>query len=116
MKYILFFLTTILVSFSNAQNLKIQWQDESGRSFNIIAPTGELGYTLLPGDRIQYNLNGNPNRVGDVYISYNLNGQVNRVGNVYMTYGITGRLMRVGNLYVSYNFNGQITGTTGSVN
>lgn len=116
MKYILYFLTTILVSFANAQNLKIQWQDESGRAFNIIAPTGELGYTLLPGDRIQYNMNGNPNKVGDVYISYNLNGQVNRVGNVYMTYGITGRLMRVGNLYVSYNFNGQITGTTGSVN
>ena len=116
MKYILYFLTTILVSFVKAQNLKVQWQDESGRAFNIIAPTGELGYTLLPGDKIQYNINGNPNKVGDVYISYNFNGQVNRVGNVYMTYGLTGRLMRVGNMYISYNFNGQITGTTGSVN
>jgi hypothetical protein len=116
MKYVLYFLTTILVSFVHAQNLKVQWQDESGRAFNIIAPTGELGYTLLPGDKIQYNINGNPNKVGDVYISYNFNGQVNRVGNVYMTYGLTGRLMRVGNMYISYNFNGQITGTTGSVN
>jgi hypothetical protein len=116
MKYILYFLTTILVSFANAQNLKIQWQDESGRDFNIIAPTGELGYTLLAGDKIEY-LFDLVIKVGNTHINYNyLNDKVMDVGKIHIYYDFSGRLSKVGGLTIEYNYSGKITGTSGTVN
>lgn len=118
MKYILFFLTTIIVSFVNAQNLKIQWQDESGRAFNIIAPTGELGYTLLAGDKIEYNhFSGLVSQVGNTHIYYNyFNDKVTEVGKIHIYYDYSGRLSQVGGLIIEYNYSGKITGTSGTVN
>jgi hypothetical protein len=118
MKYILYFLTTILVSFVNAQNLKVQWQDESGRAFNIIAPTGELGYTLLAGDKIQYNhFTDLPIQVGNTHINYNgFNDKVTEVGKIYIYYDFSGRLSKVGGLTIEYDYSGKITGTSGTVN
>jgi hypothetical protein len=116
MKYILYFLTTILVSFVNAQNLKVQWQDESGRAFNIIAPTGELGYTLLAGDKIEY-LFDLVIKVGNTHINYNyLNDKVMDVGKIHIYYDFSGRLSQVGGLTIEYNYSGKITGTSGTVN
>jgi|LakMenEpi03Aug12_release.lakeMendotaPanAssembly.Ray.scaffolds.fasta_scaffold678576_2 hypothetical protein len=118
MKYTLYILTTIFVSFSNAQNLKIQWQDESGRVFNINAPTGELGYTLLAGDKIEYNhFSGLVSQVGNTHIFYNyFNDKVTEVGEIHIYYDYSGRLSQVGGLKIEYNYSGKITGTSGTVN
>lgn len=117
MKYIQYFLTTILVSFTNAQNLKIQWQDESGRAFYIIAPTGELGYTLLAGDKIEYNLfSGLVSQVGNTHIYSNyINVKVTEFDEIHIYYDYSGRLSKEGGLIREYNYSGKITGTSGTV-
>ena len=98
-----------------AQGVKVKWQDSSGREFSIVAPSGELGYSMLAGDKIAYNFSNQVSRVGDVAISYNFSNQVSRVGDVSINYNFSNQVSQVGGLKIQYNFSNQVTGTSGSV-
>ena len=69
--FILFF---PIVTF--AQGVKVKWQDSSGREFSIVAPSGELGYSMLVGDKIAYNFSNQVSQVGGLKIQYNFSNQV----------------------------------------
>ena len=98
-----------------AQGVKVKWQDSSGREFSIVAPSGELGYSMLVGDQIAYNFSNQVSKVGDVVIFYNFSNQVSRVGDVTIHYNFSNQVSQVGGLRIQYNFSNQITGTSGSV-
>jgi len=110
---VLVFLTFAATIYS--QEMKIKWQDDSGREFGITAPSGNFSFSMLQGDNISYNFNGKVQKIGNVYISYDFNDRVQKVGNVYVSYDFNGRVQKVGNLYIRYDYNGRVTGTTGSV-
>ena len=80
--------------------MKIKWEDEKGREFAIIAPSGEFTYGMIQGDNI----------------SYDYSGKVSKVGTVYISYDYSGRVSKIGGLYVKYDYSGRISGTSGSVN
>tara|TARA_B100000780_G_scaffold75010_1_gene50457 strand:- start:538 stop:888 length:351 start_codon:yes stop_codon:yes gene_type:complete len=111
---ILTFLAFSIFSFS--QEVKIKWEDSSGREFSISAPSGEFSYGMISGDRVSYNYSNKVSRVGSVSISYNYSDKVSRVGSVSISYDYSDRVSRVGGLRISYNYNGQISRTSGSVN
>ena len=98
------------------ENVKIKWEDYSGREFAITAPSGQFTYGMIQGDNISYDFSERVSKVGSVYISYDLSGRVSKVGSVYISYDLSGRVSKVGGLYIKYNFNGKISGTSGSVN
>ena len=126
---ILIFILTPYVS--EAQTLKIKWLDAFGREFGIVAPTGDLSYSLLPGDKIEYerygDFVGKIRQIGNVRIEYerygDLKGKVIKVGDVrieYENYGTNkGRLRKVGGLTIEYEEYGALAGkirkTTGQV-
>jgi hypothetical protein len=116
MKNIILTSFILLSNFLFSQEMKIKWQDNDGREFNIIAPTGELSYGMLSNDRISYDYNGRVSKIGSVYVSYDYNGRISKVGSVYISFDYNGRLSKVGGMYVKYDYQGRVTGTSGEVN
>lgn len=128
-----FFLSIFLFcySLSIAQSLKIKWIDDFGREFGIVAPAGEFSYSMLPGDKIEYeqygDLVGQIRQIGNVNIEYerygDLKGKITKIGNIkieYENYGVNkGRLRKVGGLTIEYETYGALAGkirkTTGQV-
>ncbi len=126
----LFFLLTAS-NYSTGQSLKIKWSDNYGREFGVVAPSGEFSYSMLPGDKLEYeeygDLAGEIYKIGNVKIEYqrygDLKGKVISVGNVkleYEEYGPSkGRLRKVGGLTIEYETYGALAGkirkTTGQV-
>ena len=100
MKKLLILTFLAFSTFSFSQEVKIKWEDSSGREFSISAPSGEFSYGMISGDRV----------------SYNYSDKVSRVGSVSISYDYSDRVSRVGGLRISYNYNGQISRTSGSVN
>jgi hypothetical protein len=125
--YFLFFISNI----ASGQSLKIKWSDNFGREFSIIAPSGEFNYSIISGDRIEYeqygDFAGQVVKIGNVKIEYerygDLKGKVAKVGYVnmeYEQYGANkGRLIKVGGLKIEYEEYGPQAGkirrTTGQV-
>jgi hypothetical protein len=116
MKSLLFFVFTAFTTIVYSQDMKIKWEDEKGREFAIIAPSGEFTYGMIQGDNISYDYSGKVSKVGNVYISYDYSGKVSKVGTVYISYDYSGRVSKIGGLYVKYDYSGRISGTSGSVN
>ena len=104
------------IAYSYGQGVRINWEDNQGRTFTISAPSGNFSYSMIQGDNIGYDYSGKVNQVGSTYISYDYSGKVNQVGSVYISYDYSGKVNKVGNLYVSYDSSGRFTGTSGSVN
>jgi hypothetical protein len=127
----LFFLFIFCSEISLGQGLRIEWTDNYGRDFYVIAPSGEFNYSMISGDRIEYekygDFAGQVIKIGNVYIEYerygDLKGKITKVGNVrleYELYGANkGRLAKVGGLTIKYELYGlnagRITGTSGHV-
>ena len=45
----------LLISFiSNSQDMKIKWLDNSGREFSISTISNSFTYSMISGDRIEY--------------------------------------------------------------
>ncbi len=116
MRQLIFISALFMCTISFSQEMKIKWEDSDGREFSIYAPSGELSYGMLQGDRITYDFKGRVSKVGNTYISYNFNGRVSKVGDVYILFDFNGRLSKVGGLYIQYNFQGRVIGTSGRVN
>lgn len=132
-KYLKLLVLFLFVGFNQtfAQSLKINWEDDYGREFSILAPSGDFTYSVLPGDRIEYeqygDLAGEIRKVGNVYITHemygDLKGKITKVGSVrieYQEYGeLKGRVKKVGGLTVEYEeygvSKGKIKKTTGQV-
>lgn len=118
-------------NYTLGQSLKIKWADNYGREFGVMAPTGEFSYSMLPGDKLEYeeygDLAGQISKIGNVRIEYqrygDLKGKVISVGSVkleYEEYGPSkGRLWKVGGLKIEYEeygpSKGKIYRTTGQV-
>ena len=99
MKNLILFILVTFSTLAYSQGMKIKWEDNDGREFSIIAPSGDFSYGMLAGDNISYNYSGNVSKVGQVYISYNYSGNVSKVGG----------------LYIKYDYSGRVSGTSGSV-
>ena len=99
MKNLILFILVTFSTLAYSQGMKIKWEDNDGREFSIIAPSGDFSYGMLVGDNISYNYSGNVSKVGQVYISYNYSGNVSKVGG----------------LYIKYDYSGRVSGTSGSV-
>ncbi len=132
LKYNIILLCFILIPFaSEGQALKIKWIDDAGREFAISAPTGDFSYSMLPGDKLEYerygDFVGKIRQIGDVKIEYerygDFKGKIIKVGYVkveYENYGPNkGRLVKVGGLRIEYEEYGPLAGkirkTTGQV-
>ena len=101
MKKLLFtlFLTIPFIGFG--QSMKIKWEDRDGREFSLNTHTGQFSYSMVAGDKLEYN-NG--------YSSYDTGpkGTIRSVGSIKVEWN---------NGYSSYDTGpkGTIRGTTGSV-
>jgi len=115
MKNLILFILVTFSTLAYSQGMKIKWEDNDGREFSIIAPSGDFSYGMLAGDNISYNYSGNVSKVGQVYISYNYSGNVSKVGSVYISYNYSGNVSKVGGLYIKYDYSGRVSGTSGSV-
>lgn len=132
--YSLFLLVFSLMTYG--QDMKIKWSDNDGREFSITCISGEFSYSMISGDRIEYEPSyssnaGKVRKVGSVLIqyepSYSSNaGKVSKVGSVLIEYEPTyssnaGKIRKVGGLTVeyepSYSTNaGKVRSTRGNVN
>ena len=111
--YTLLLLSFSLMSFG--QDMKINWSDRDGREFSITCISGEFSYSMIAGDRIEYEPSYSDNA-----------GDVRKVGSVSIEYEPSysdnaGKIRKVGGLTVeyepSYSDNaGKIRSTHGSVN
>jgi hypothetical protein len=114
-----FFLATVLLAFSTfaySQEMKIRWEDDMGREFEISAPSGNFSYGMLSGDDVHYDWKGRVDKVGDVRVHYDWKERVDEVGDVRVHYDHNDRLDGVGSLSINYDYKGRISGTSGSVN
>ena len=112
----LIFITAPLLCFS--QGMKINWEDYSGREFSINTHARNFEYSMISGDKLNYNgrydsgPDGSIKSVGSVKIYYN--GRYDS--------GPEGTIKSVGGLKIYYNGrydsgpDGSIKSTSGSVN
>jgi len=134
----LIFITAPLLCFS--QGMKINWEDYSGREFSINTHSRNFEYSMISGDKLNYNgrydsgPDGSIKSVGSVKIYYNgrydsgPDGSIKSVGSVKIYYngrydsGPEGTIKSVGGLKIYYNGrydsgpDGSIKSTSGSVN
>jgi len=131
--YTLLLLSFSLMSFG--QDMKIKWSDSDGREFSITCISAEFSYSMVAGDRIEYEPSYSDNagkirKVGSVRIEYEPSysdnaGKIQKVGSVRIEYEPSysdnaGKIRKVGGLTVeyepSYSDNaGKIRSTRGSV-
>ena len=134
-----FFYTFFLFAISTVsygQDMKVKWSDIDGREFSITCISGEFGYSMISGDRIEYEPSyssnaGKVKKIGSALIeyepSYSSNaGKIKKVGSVSIIYepsysSNAGKIKSVGGLTVeyepSYSSNaGKIKLTRGNVN
>ena len=111
--YSLFLLVFSMITYG--QDMKVKWSDSDGREFSITCISGEFSYSMISGDKIEYEP------------SYSSNaGKVRKVGSVLIEYepsysSNAGKIRKVGGLTVeyepSYSSNaGKIKSTRGNVN
>jgi hypothetical protein len=132
--YTLFLLLISMISYG--QDMKIKWSDFDGREFSISCFTGEFAYSMISGDKIEYepsysNNAGKVRKIGSVLIEYepaysNNAGKVKKVGSILIEYepsysNNAGKIKKVGGLTVEYepsysNNAGKIKSTRGNVN
>ena len=111
--YTLFLLVFSMISYG--QDMKIKWSDVAGREFSITCISGEFNYSMIPGDRIEYEPTFSSNA-----------GKVSKIGSVRIEYEPTyssnaGKIRKVGGLTVEYEPTyssnaGKIRATRGNVN
>jgi hypothetical protein len=116
MKILLVFVFMMFSTVAYSQGVRIKWEDNQGREFEISAPSGSFSYGMIQGDNISRDYSGKVSQVGSTFISYNYSGKVSQVGSVYISYDYNGKVSQVGGLYIKYDYNGNVTGTSGSVN
>jgi hypothetical protein len=108
------------------QSMNISWEDRDGREFSINTHSGNFQYSMISGDKIDYN-----DKYDDRHKS-GIVGKVKSIGNVKIVYyekyddrhksGIVGYIKAVGGLKVYYNEKyddgplGSIKNSSGSVN
>ena len=83
-----------LMSFG--QDMKIKWSDSDGREFSITCILAEFSYSMVAGDRIEYepsysDNSGKVQKVGPVRIEYEPSysdnaGKIRKVGSVRIEY------------------------------
>ena len=126
MKKLLILTIALAPLFLFSQGMKITWEDLKGREFSLNTHTGIFQYSMIAGDKIDYN-----DKYDDKYKS-GIVGKVKSVGNVKVVYydkyddkyksGIVGYIKSVGGLKVYYNEKyddgptGSIKNSSGSVN
>ena len=111
--YTLFLLVFSMISYG--QDMKIKWSDVAGREFSITCISGEFNYSMIPGDRIEYEPSFSSNA-----------GKVSKIGSVRIEYEPTfssnaGKVSKVGSVRIEYEptFSsnaGKIRATRGNVN
>ena len=133
MKKLLSILLLTIPFFGFGQSMNISWEDRDGREFSINTHSGNFQYSMISGDKIDYNdkyddrhksgIVGKVKSIGNVKIVYyekyddrhksGIVGKVKSVGNVKIVYyekyddrhksGIVGYIKAVGGLKVYYN-------------
>ena len=119
MKYFLILLLfSIKTSQSFSQETLIRWTDKEGRKFGISAPSGNMSYGMIPGDRIEYGsqYSDNPGKIikiGNQYIEYGSKysdypGKIIRIGAVIIEYAASysddaGKIIKIGGLRINYS-------------
>lgn len=136
MKSTLTLFLLFLINLTFGQDMRIKWFDSEGREFSITCISGEFGYSMISGDRIEYepsfSINaGKVKKIGSVLIQYEPSfspnaGKVKSVGSVSIIYEPSfspnaGKIKSVGGLTVEYepSFSpnaGKIKLTRGNVN
>ena len=137
MKHIIclsYFIFVTLIAFS--QELEICWQDDYGRKFCLTNESARFSYTMISGDRIEYeptysDNSGKVRSIGVVKIDYepaysDNAGKIRRIGNVQILYEASysdnaGKIRSIGGLRIEYepsysNNAGKIRSTQGNVN
>ena len=119
-----------------SQETKICWQDYSGREFCLTNITARFSYTMISGDRMEYepsysDNSGKVKKIGNVRIEYEPSysdnaGKIRKIGNVRIEYEPSysdnaGKIRKIGGLRIQYEPNysnaaGKIRRTYGSVN
>jgi hypothetical protein len=112
MKKLLFVLIFLIPILTFSQS-KITFKEQD-REFTI-STYGGLEFSYFSGDKISYDFNGNPTKVGPVYISNDFNGNPTKIGKVYISYNFNGQPTKIGGLRINYDFEGRVTSTSGSV-
>ena len=112
-KLLLLLLIVPFISFS--QDMKIKWEDSSGREFSISTISNYFNYSMISGDKIEYEPSYSDNA-----------GEIRSVGSVKIIYEPSysdnaGKIRSVGGLKIvyepSYSDNaGKIRSTNGRVN
>jgi hypothetical protein len=134
--FFLFISFSLFVFNSSAQETKIRWVDNEGREFSISNINANFEYTILSGDKLEYepsysDNSGKINKIGNIVIKYEPSysdnfGKINKVGNVLIKYEPSysdnkGKIKSVGGLTIYYepsysNSTGKIKSISGSVN
>lgn len=135
-KLIILITITLLSTITYCQDMKVKWNDADGREFSITCISGDFTYSMIPGDKIEYEPSyssnaGKVRKVGTTVIEYEPSysdnaGKIRKVGSVQIIYEPSysenaGKVRKVGGLTItyepSYSSNaGKIRSTSGKVN
>ncbi len=121
---------------SFSQQTRICWNDYDGREFCLTNVTATFSYSMISGDRIEYepsysDNSGKPRKIGNVRIEYEPSysdnaGKIRKIGNVRIEYEPSysdnaGKIRKIGGMRIEYepsysNAAGKIRRTSGNVN
>ena len=119
-----------------SQQTKICWDDYSGREFCLTNVTASFSYSMISGDRLEYepsysDNSGKLRKIGNVRLEYepsysDNSGKLRKIGNVRIEYEPSysdnpGKIRKIGGMRIEYEPSyssaaGQIRRTSGNVN